>query len=519
MSVNHFKNKKNSATYIKLFLLVVFLLPGLVTAHKNSSSIEYVISNRLLSDIKITTYQKILQESGGKYIWFDAKGITLTGLSLNSVLADLGWYEVINHNTLSKDQYLQHDQFLTAGFLQLININDHKNSLVLINAESVLLTALKQQSEDELLFSLLPEYDQVTHLRKAISDYRHLSINPWPKLTSNFQPKLGQSHAQVKGIRKILTLLGDLPVRAQKNNRRDVYDSVVVKALKKFQKRHALIADGKLNSQTYVALQITPAQRITQLQKNLRRWFTLPNRPPQRYLLVNIPSYKLSVIEKGSQRLQMKVIVGDIENQTPLLRTQIDRITLNPSWTPTANIINNDLIPNYQKDFLFLKRNNFQLVKGFRSSGEKKEIDKPYLNLTKLLQDYRLVQAPGKNNALGYYRFNIPNNQAIYLHDTPHKSLFNQTARALSHGCVRLQNAPLLAKYLLSVDDDDKKKAMLVALQSGKTLNVPLHTVLPVYITYQTIWFDKHGTLHFSPDIYGFDELITTSSAIHTQQL
>ena len=505
MFTNNFNKQKNILAYIELPLFAALLLPCLLTAQPNSLPAEQVINTSLPAEIKVTAYQNILQQSEKKYLWFDTAGITLSGITLNSVLADLGWYDVVNSNALSADEYLQHDRLLTDGFLRLININQRKNPLALANAESVLLTAVNEQSADELLFSLLPEYDQISNLRKAISYYRYLSAYPWPKLEVNFQPKLGQNHAQVKGIRQILTLLGDLPARAQSKNRLDVYDSVVVNALKKFQLRHGLVSDGKLGPDTYAVLQIPPAERIKQLQVNLRRWFTLPNHPPEKYLLVNIPGYKLSIIEKGSQMLQMKVIVGDIDNQTPLLITQIDRITLNPTWTPTVNIINSELIPNYEKDFLSLKRNNFQLVKGSRHSPDKKEIDQPNLNLAKLLQSYRLVQAPGDNNALGYYRFNIPNTKAIYLHDTPVKSLFNKPRRALSHGCVRLQDADLLAKYLLSFEDDYKTNAMYFALQSGQTTNLRLRNTLPVYITYQTIWFDKQGTLRFLPDIYELD--------------
>ncbi|WP_022943074.1 L,D-transpeptidase family protein [Psychromonas hadalis] len=488
--------------YIKFLAL---LLLCFFTVYANSLVAQQVINTRFFTENKTTVYQHILQQSEKKYLWFDTTGLTLNGVSLNTVLADLGWYEVVNSNALSEDKYQQHDQRLTLGFLQLININQHKKPFALASAEAILLTALKEQSEDELLFSLLPEYDQISHLRKAISYYRHLSASPWPKLDVHFQPRFGQSHKQVKGIRKILTLLGDLPVQSQSINRRDIYDSVAVKALKKFQQRHGLVSDGKLSPDTYATLQISPEQRLKQLQANLRRWFILPNQPPDKFLLINIPGYQLSVIENGLTTLQMKVIVGDINNQTPLLITQIDRITLNPTWTPTVNIINSELIPSYQQDFLSLQRSHFQLIKGTMSGVETKEIDRPNLNLKKLLRTYRLVQAPGENNALGYYRFNIPNTKAIYLHDTPVKSLFNQPYRALSHGCVRLQDANLLANYLLSFEDDYKKNAMYASLQSGKTIHLPLSNSLAVYITYQTTWFDKQGGLRFLPDIYGLD--------------
>jgi murein L,D-transpeptidase YcbB/YkuD len=190
--------------------------------------------------------------------------------------------------------------------------------------------------------------------------------------------------------------------------------------------------------------------------------------------------------------------------------TKINQITLNPTWTPTYNIIKNELIPEYQKNHLSLKRKKFQLVKGSRQAPQYREIDRANMDLAELLQSYRLVQAPGVNNALGNYRFNIPNNQSIYLHDTPVKSLFNKDFRALSHGCVRLENAGLLAKYLLTFEGQSSEgqrseQKMAAALNTGNTQYVSLNNDLPAYITYQTAWFNQQGVLHFSADIYALD--------------
>lgn len=467
-----------------------------------------VTASPLLAKNTTEFYQTILQETEKESLWFDTVGLTLSGRSLHRLLADLGWQDVNKFNHSSITDYQQYDQRLTSKFLELINLKNQRTLLPLENALSQLITAIKNDTTDHLLVSLLPEYDQVSHLRKAISEYRLLAAYPWPVLDIDFQPRLGQSHLQVKSIREILVKLGDLPQKMQTKYRIDVFDLVVVGALKKFQRRHGLLVDGKLGVNTYEALQITPQQRIKQLQINLWRWFMLPS-PPDKYLLVNIPSYQLSIIENGKHRLQMKVIVGGIDNQTPQLVTEINRVTLNPTWTPTVNIIKNELLPEYQQDFLSLKRKNFQLVKGPWNDLRRREIDSPKLNLAKLLQTYRLVQAPGDNNALGYYRFNIPNRHSVYLHDTPVKSLFKQQYRALSHGCVRLENANLLAEYLLSNDPSYNENTIHSALESGKTKHLRLNFPLPVYITYQTVWLDLHGELHFSSDIYNLDNNVT----------
>ncbi len=454
---------------------------------------------------QLIPYQAILKKTEKEYLWLENGRLTLPGLTLHWLLADLGWHDLINTSDLSVNNYRRHDRFLTRGFLELIGL-DYNRTSASPGEASILIDAINNDSTDSLLASLLPQYEQITLLRKAISQYRILSRYPWPLLDVNFKPKLGQSHPQVKGIRKILTRLGDMPNNAQSRQRLNVFDSVVVAALKKFQHRHGLLVDGKLGPNTYAALQVSPEQRIKQLQVNLWRWFTLPKRPPEKYLQVNIPSYQLTVMEAGQRVLQMKVIVGKSENPTPQMNTRINRLTLNPTWTPTVNITKNELIPEYEKDYLSLQRQNFRLVKGHWKSAQSREIDQPNLNLSKLLQSYRLVQAPGDNNALGYYRFNIPNNQSIYLHDTPAKSLFKRSQRALSHGCVRLENAELLAKYLLRSEARYDEQQMSDTLKSGKTTHVTLTASLPVYITYQTAWINKQGELRFSEDVYSLDQ-------------
>ena len=453
--------------------------------------------------IRTSPYQLLKEQTKNQWLWFDSSGISLAGLSLNKLLEDLGWLQPTPLKNLKASQFEIRDKQLTRGLLQLIEMADIYQNL---SSESVLLQAINDAKTDELLESLIPNYDQVSHLRAAIAEYRNLSHYKWPKLDNKFRPRLGQSHKQVKGIRTILSLYGDLPAKAQTKTREDVFDSVVVKALKNFQQRHGLAADGKLGPKTYQALQVSPAIRTKQLQTNLWRWFTLPKSPPENYLMVNIPGFNLALIEDGTAKMQMKVIVGDIENQTPQMITEINRVTLNPTWTPTRNIIEKELIPEYQQDFLSLKRKNFQLVKGYWKNTETKEIDDPNLDLKKLLRSYRLVQAPGDNNALGYYRFNIPNNYSVYLHDTPIKSLFSRNERALSHGCIRLENADLLANYLLANENIMNKQKIKQVVKDGKTKNLPLNSPLPVYITYQTAWINSEGELRLSPDIYDLDQ-------------
>ncbi|WP_371190136.1 L,D-transpeptidase family protein [Thalassotalea ponticola] len=471
----------------------------------SNSNSDAVFSNRAVVNwLPDNQHTHFLEKLGRQYVWFENVTPTVTGMELYKLLFDLGWLDYIDIKTSSAKHLLELDAKLTLGMFKLIELSAHSDGTK-VDSEQLLISAVEQNKEDELLWSIIPDYVQVGLLRDYIERFRQLDKKQWPQVDDNFYPKLGQSHGKVKAIRQILLYLGDLPKEAQTRQRQDIFDSVVIAALKKFQQRHGLTIDGRLGPKTYEQLQITPGQRLKQLQMNLWRWFTYPKSEPERYILVNIPSYTLFMMESGNHEFDMKVVVGKRDNQTPLMITEINRLTVNPTWTPTWNIIKTQLIPEYEKDYLSLHRQNFQLLTGPIKAPQVKQIDKPDIDIAQMLQQYRLVQSPGDNNALGYYRFNIPNEYAIYLHDTPAKYAFNQQNRALSYGCVRLENASFLAQRISQYDDNITDDNIFNALQSGNTSHFRLHTPIPVFITYKTAWVNEKGELQFFPDVYRKD--------------
>lgn len=495
-------------TLIKILILTLLVMPITLLATDNFQRVKQVISAPEQGDIfDPQNYKMFLKEHKRQYLWFENGTLSLAGISLQRLLNDLGLKNLMSINDIKRERLIVEDMALSNGFLLLIKVSDltTNNSHPL----QLLKSSVEQNNMGTVIETLTPQYQQFKQLRLALNHYQRALKMHWPILDSTFVPKLGQSHKLVKAIRKRLEFLGDLPERTQTQSRLDVYDSVVVKSIKSFQLRHGLKADGKLGPQTYRTLNVSPKERVKQIQANLWRWFALPNLPPHKFLLVNIPQYQLSIIEAGQQTLEMKVIVGDSDNPTPQMITEINQITFNPSWTPTRKIIKNELIPEYQQDYLSLKRKNFSFIKGYWKNSEVREIDSPDLNFNKLLQSYRLVQAPGENNALGSFRFNIPNTESIYLHDTPIKSLFNLKHRALSHGCVRLENAKQLASYLLK-NNKEMLNQNLLTTESTKKIN--LNHPLTVYITYQTVWVNKQGILQLAPDIYQLDQKFSPSA-------
>jgi murein L,D-transpeptidase YcbB/YkuD len=295
-----------------------------------------------------------------------------------------------------------------------------------------------------------------------------------------------------------------------------IFDPDVVLALKQFQRRHGLVNNGKLSKKTLSALNMLPAQRLGILQTNLWRWLSLPSVPPEQYLLVNIPFYHLSWVEGKREKLSMKVVVGKAQNPTPIMVTELSYLTVNPYWTPTENIVKNELLLQNTQSPGSLKKQGFTLVKGGLSQAIFKNLDTHTAMITPWLKEYRLVQLPGKNNALGKFRFNIKNFHSVYLHDTPVKNVFEQKNRALSHGCIRLQNPQQLVMKVLENEKKSKHQRVNKALKNQTTQHIKLNTAIPVFTTYQTVWVKTNGKLHWRPDIYQLDRLDPIPAQFYT---
>lgn len=495
------------------YLLTGYLLTGyLLTGTAQSAALPRPAREAI-------RYQTLRAYQDQRYIWFNKGRLTLPGLSLLSLVKDLGIaLPSVNVNAKSR---------LTKSAMSQIRLTDQALTTQLIAIASAfkgyhinpgqapmlkLIDALKNHQLGGYIDGLLPQHEQVVRLRDAIAHYRHMLPRPWPRLALHFKPTLGQGHQQVITLRRHLMALGDLKKAPLSHHRQHIFDPELILALKNFQQRHGLALTGELDNNTRDALAITPEQRLHIMQMNLRRWLSLPSRPGQSYVMINIAAYQLSWIEDKQQKLNMKIIVGAKNSPTPTMTTYIDRITVNPEWTPTINIVNNDLLVKNSQTPGLLQSQNFRLAKGPWQQREFKAVDRHTQDIKASLPVYRLVQLPGNNNALGQYRFNIKNEHAVYLHDTPAKHLFDNKDRALSHGCVRLQDAGALADQFLQRESRNKLH-LITARQSGMTSHLALAARIPVYITYQTAWVDAHGKLHWREDIYDLDQRQTQSDA------
>lgn len=431
------------------------------------------------------THKQVDKHSNQTLLFFNNNRLNLSGITLISLLADLGMRDFPSLTQNETDNISQTDAYLIQA-MQSISSKSNFSTNIQLHYDTAYL----------YIDALVPQFNTVIRLRQAINRYKRMLSISWPALSPEFTPRLGQGHQQVIVLRRKLDTLGDLPKINTSKHRQHIFDKDLISALKRFQQRHGYKQTGELNNQTLLALNKGFESKVKTLQGNLWRLLSLPTHQPTKYIIVNIPSYELKLIEHGIQRLQMKVIVGTKDNQTPTMLTSLSSVTINPTWTPTRNITYNELLPLHNKNRNTLKSRNFQLAKGY--GNQTSYIDIPY-ELSPMLNEYRLVQLPGRNNALGKIRFNIHNNQAIYLHDTPTKQLFNKRYRALSHGCIRLQQPQVLLNKLVT-----NQKAITPHMNQG-TFNLYLNQRTDVFITYQTAWVDRKSIVHWRDDLYGKD--------------
>jgi murein L,D-transpeptidase YcbB/YkuD len=244
--------------------------------------------------------------------------------------------------------------------------------------------------------------------------------------------------------------------------------------------------------------------QIERIKMNMERWRWAPRDLGERYVLINVPAYQLQVMEKDEPALAMRVIVGDPEHQTPLFSDEMTYVVFSPYWNIPPDILRKETLPRVVSDPEYLQRNNIEVV---GTSGEG-VIDPTGIDWSdeEATKGVRFRQVPGPENALGLVKFIFPNHFNVYLHDTPGDTLFFRETRALSHGCIRVEQPVQLAQYVLGDRPDWTDPRIRAAMRANKEETVNLKDPLPVHIGYWTAWVEPDGkTVTYTDDPYGID--------------
>jgi len=374
--------------------------------------------------------------------------------------------------------------------------------------DSTLLSALSHNGFDDMVAPLRPRQREYKELLKALADYRELQANGgWGTIAEVSRLKRGDTGPWVGALRYRLAATGELPKAAGK----PVYDDDVAAAVARFQERHGIPADSSVGPATLAALNVPVEARIRQIELNLERYRWLPSDFGKRYILVNIPDYRLYAYDGGKERLTMRVIVGDeYGHATPVFADSMTYVVFRPQWDIPRRILVDEVIPKVRENIVYLAQHSYEVVDTARNEviADPAAIDWSGLDSTNI--HFRVRQKAGAGNALGNVKFMFPNQYSIYLHDTPADHLFDRQKRTLSHGCVRVEDPVKLAGYVLDGQkgwgDDEIREAMEPADSTAeiRQTTVDLEHPLPVYLLYLTA-FMRDGVLHFRADPYGKD--------------
>jgi L,D-transpeptidase YcbB len=368
-----------------------------------------------------------------------------------------------------------------------------------------LANVLQISTWNALLRSAFPKENPFLALKKSLNRFETIrELGGWPAIPEGRAIKPGEKDPRVPLLRKRLIISGDMGLETFSPDQH--LDGSLVEGVRRFQQRHGLRVDGVVGPDTLAELNVGVQERIAQIRLNLARWCRLPARLGPRYLLVNIPGFRLDVVENCQVVESMRAIVGRTERHTPVMSAMMTYLEINPYWNIPQQIAGEDILPKIHNDPGYLLRQSIQVFNSWQKNA--RALDPMAIDWQRYSKEYfpfHLRQEPSLSNALGQFKFMFPNRFSVYIHDTPAKSLFTRTSRSFSSGCVRIERPRLLANYLLAAQGWDRRKIEVKA-KSRKRKVVVLKHPIPVHLVYLTAWADEDGTIHFFKDLYGRDE-------------
>jgi len=370
----------------------------------------------------------------------------------------------------------------------------------------VIEAALDSNQISESLKNLLPTHTVYKRLKSALAQYLEtLTEGGWGTIPDGQKIQKGDRDNRVIALRHRLVVSKDLPI-LEKNDE-DLFDVGLEEAVRRFQWRHGLDADGVVGNMTLAALNVPVEERVRQIELNMERWRWLPQDLGSKHIIVNIANFELDVKENQEQVMTMRVVVGKQYRTTPVFSAAMTYLVLSPYWHIPPTLAVQDKLPLIRKDVSYLEKQKIRVFQGW--GAETKEVDPAVVDWSRITAKnfgFRLRQDPGPLNALGQVKFMFPNGFNVYLHDTPSKELFEKSIRAFSSGCIRIEKPIELAEYLLMGDPRWTKERILAAIAKGSEETIILRDPIPVHLLYWTAWADEDGLVHFRDDIYRRDK-------------
>lgn len=365
------------------------------------------------------------------------------------------------------------------------------------------------------------QIERLEQHRKVLIKKLHADKNQEPISCKIRRPKKNAAHELVPKIRKRLTLKGYLGYDAHSGN---VNDHTIMDAIKKVQKTNFLDQTGEFDTKTCEALNESVTEDLKLIEINIDRLDKIKDdaKATKKLIFVNVAQYHLFALKQGTVELEMDIIIGKKSRRTIIGTDYLNTVVVNPTWTIPKQILLEDKLKIFTQDPGYLERKNYVIFDEDRNKVSADEID--WNDVEENPLSYRFRQNPGENNVLGGFKFLLDNKQAIYMHDTNTKKLFEKTVRAFSSGCIRLKKPESMAEWLLKdygniecpVSDDGSNKYPLTCVkkiigdyQAKKSQKfLKLTEKVPVILGYITYWIGDDGLPYKSNDPYGRDDTL-----------
>lgn len=411
-------------------------------------------------------------------------------------------------STLSNEALIDYDILLTENIAKFIlkslkgtlnpNIlySNYELKVKEINVKELLLQFQKNDDFDDVVNQFIPQYIVYKSLKSALRIINKMPKDDFKQIDSHLKFELNDSAQVIIDIKKRLMYWKDLKPA---DSLTPIYDETMLLAVKKFQIRHGLAPDGLIGVGTINALNFSKNERKKQIIANMERWRWYPNKFENEYVIINIPDYTLWVVKQNDTVRQHRVIIGRAARKTPVLSSNINNVIFNPTWTVPPTILNNDVIPAVKSNINYLKAKNITVY-----DAQNNVVSADEWKLSKA-KSYRYVQSPGAYNSLGFVKFTFLNRFSVYLHDTNSRGYFDKEIRALSSGCIRVQDPFELTLFFLEKNENWNLERIDKIIEKGKTVKVDIVKDIFIHVFYWTAW-SENGVLQFRDDLYNYDK-------------
>lgn len=380
--------------------------------------------------------------------------------------------------------------------------------------------ALEAGAVEAMLDTLRPSqpgYQRMREERKRFADLN--ATSQWQEIPSGPLIRPGESDPRLSSIRERLVALGDHPGSTipqapllPATTRSQTYDIALLAAVSRLQARHGLKADGIIGPETIGILNISPAERLRQIDVNMERWRWLPEQLGAQHVLVNLAGLQLNVVQEGKTTFKSALSVGPSCSEAPVFSDEISYFVFNPSWTVPPSVLASGNLKGAEEPGR-LEALGFRVFRDWGAARHEVDpADVDWANIDKGGLPYQLVQAPGIYNPLGKVKIMFPNPFGVYLHDIPAAHPTTGVVPTFNQGCVRVEKALDMADLLLGKDQGWSRGYVRNAA-AGESQTLHMTEPMPIHVQYLTAWANESGILQVRRDLYQRDQRLASALA------